>query len=88
MQDEYAPKIAALKKQIEDLQLEERAKMYDRLTPEQKLAIINYIKSVQHEANPGGAGLGRIGPVSETLVGILVGLGLAVLATLWLGTKA
>jgi len=58
------------------------------ITPAQKLAIINYIKSVQHEANPGGAGLGRIGPVSETLVGILVGLGLAVLATLWLGTKA
>ena len=58
------------------------------ITPEQKLAIINYVKTVQHEANPGGAGLGRIGPVSETLVGILVGLGLAVLATLWLGTKA
>jgi ubiquinol-cytochrome c reductase cytochrome c subunit len=58
------------------------------ITPAQKLAIINYVKSVQHEANPGGAGLGRIGPVSETLVGIIVGLGLAVLATLWLGTKA
>ena len=58
------------------------------ITPAQKLAIINYVKSVQHEANPGGAGLGRIGPVSETLVGILVGLGLAVLATLWLGTRA
>ena len=58
------------------------------ITPAQKLAIINYVKTVQHEANPGGAGLGRIGPVSETLVGILVGLGLAVLATLWLGTRA
>lgn len=58
------------------------------LTPAQKLAIINYVKSVQHEANPGGIGLGRIGPVSETLVGILVGLGLCVLATLWLGTRA
>src|SRR5439155_16595800 len=56
------------------------------ITPEQKLAIINYVKTVQHEANPGGSGLGRIGPVSETLVGIVVGLGLAVLATLWLGT--
>jgi ubiquinol-cytochrome c reductase cytochrome c subunit len=58
------------------------------ITPAQKLAIINYVKTVQHEANPGGAGLGRIGPVSETLVGIIVGLGLAVLATLWLGTRA
>jgi ubiquinol-cytochrome c reductase cytochrome c subunit len=58
------------------------------ITPAQKLAIINYVKTVQHEANPGGAGLGRIGPVSETLVGILAGLGVAVLATLWLGTRA
>jgi ubiquinol-cytochrome c reductase cytochrome c subunit len=58
------------------------------ITPAQKLAIINYVKTVQHEANPGGAGLGRIGPVSETLVGIIVGLGLAVLATPWLGTRA
>ena len=58
------------------------------ITHDQKLAIINYVKSVQREANPGGAGLGRIGPVSETLVGILAGLGLAVLATLWLGTRA
>ena len=58
------------------------------ITPAQKLAIINYVKSVQHEANPGGAGLGRIGPVSETLIGILGGLGLCVLFTLWLGTRA
>ena len=58
------------------------------ITPQQKLALINYVKSVQKEANPGGAGLGRIGPVSETLVGILVGLGLCVLFTLWLGTRA
>lgn len=58
------------------------------ITPQQKLAIINYVKSVQHEANPGGAGLGRIGPVSETLAGIIIGLGLCVLATFWLGTRA
>jgi len=58
------------------------------ITPAEKLAVINYVKTVQHEANPGGAGLGRIGPVSETFVGILVGLGLCVLFTLWLGTRA
>jgi ubiquinol-cytochrome c reductase cytochrome c subunit len=58
------------------------------LTPAQKLAIINYVKSVQHEANPGGAGLGRIGPVSETLAAIIIGLGLCVLFTFWLGTRA
>jgi ubiquinol-cytochrome c reductase cytochrome c subunit len=58
------------------------------ITPQEKLAIINYVKSVQHEANPGGAGLGRIGPVSETLAAIIIGLGLCVLATFWLGTRA
>ena len=34
--DEYVPKIAALQKQIEAVQAEERAKMYDLLTAEQK----------------------------------------------------
>jgi ubiquinol-cytochrome c reductase cytochrome c subunit len=58
------------------------------LTPKQKLAIINYVKSIQKQADPGGAGLGRVGPVSETFVGILVALGLCVLATLWVGSRA
>jgi len=58
------------------------------ITPEQKLAIINYVKSIRAQADPGGEGLGRIGPVSETLVGILVGLGGCVLCALWLGTRA
>jgi ubiquinol-cytochrome c reductase cytochrome c subunit len=58
------------------------------LTPKQKLAIIDYVKTVQKQADPGGAGLGRIGPVSETVVGILVGLGLCVVATIWVGSRA
>jgi Spy/CpxP family protein refolding chaperone len=36
IQDDYGNKIAALKKQMEDLQHEERAKMYDILTADQK----------------------------------------------------
>jgi len=58
------------------------------ITPEQKLAIVNYVKSIRAQADPGGAGLGRIGPVSETLAGILVGLGGCVMAALWIGTRA
>jgi len=58
------------------------------ITPDQKLAIVNYVKSIRAQADPGGAGLGRIGPVSETLAGILVGLGGCVLAALWIGTRA
>lgn len=58
------------------------------LTPDQKLAIIKYVTALRAQADPGGEGLGRIGPVSETLVGILVGLGGCVLCALWLGTRA
>ncbi len=58
------------------------------MTPEDKQAIIAFLKSPEAEANPGGAGLGRIGPVSEGLVGWLVGLGALVGAAVWLGAKA
>ncbi|TDC49159.1 c-type cytochrome [Actinomadura sp. KC345] len=57
------------------------------LTPEDKRAIIAYLVDVRNEPNPGGNGLGRIGPVSEGLVGWLVGLGLLVLAAMWITAK-
>jgi ubiquinol-cytochrome c reductase cytochrome c subunit len=58
------------------------------ITPDQKLAIINYIRTLKTQGNPGGLGLGQIGPVPETMVGWLVGIGLLVLVTLWIGAKA
>lgn len=57
------------------------------LTPEDKQAIIAYLVDVRSEPNPGGNGLGRIGPVSEGLAGWLVGLGLLVLAAMWITAK-
>ncbi|MGP4025269.1 cytochrome bc1 complex diheme cytochrome c subunit [Actinomadura sp. 3N407] len=57
------------------------------LTPEDKRAIIAYLVDVRNEPNPGGNGLGRIGPVSEGLAGWLVGLGLLVLAAMWITAK-
>jgi ubiquinol-cytochrome c reductase cytochrome c subunit len=59
-----------------------------QITPSQKLAIINYINDLKHQPNPGGAGLGRVGPVSEGVVGWLVGIGVLVLFTMWIGSKA
>ena len=59
-----------------------------QVTPDQKLAIINYIRTIKSQADPGGAGLGRIGPVSETMVGWLAGIGVLVIVTLWIGAKA
>jgi ubiquinol-cytochrome c reductase cytochrome c subunit len=58
------------------------------ITPAQKLAIIKYIRVIKTEPNPGGAGLGRVGPVSETLVAWLVGIGGLVVVTMWIGSKA
>jgi ubiquinol-cytochrome c reductase cytochrome c subunit len=58
------------------------------ITPPEKLAIINYIKTIRAEPNPGGAGLGRVGPVTETAVAWLVGIGGLVIVTMWIGSKA
>ncbi|MQY02486.1 cytochrome bc1 complex diheme cytochrome c subunit [Actinomadura macrotermitis] len=57
------------------------------LTPKDKQAIIAYLVQTREEPNPGGNGLGRIGPVSEGLVGWLVGIGLMVLAAMWITAK-
>jgi ubiquinol-cytochrome c reductase cytochrome c subunit len=58
------------------------------ITPAQKLAIINYIQTIKHQPDPGGAALGRVGPVSETVVAWLVGIGGLVIVTMWIGSKA
>jgi ubiquinol-cytochrome c reductase cytochrome c subunit len=57
------------------------------LTPQDKQAIIAYLVQTREEPNPGGNGLGRIGPVAEGLAGWLVGLPLLVLAAMWLTAK-
>jgi ubiquinol-cytochrome c reductase cytochrome c subunit len=60
-----------------------------QLTPDQKKDIIAYVTSVSEgENNPGGDGLGGIGPVSEGLIAWIVGIGALVGFTLWLGAKA
>ena len=58
------------------------------LTPENKQAIIKYLKTIQGEANPGGIGLGRIGPVSEGLAGWLLGIGALIAVAIWIGAKS
>jgi quinol---cytochrome-c reductase cytochrome c subunit len=57
------------------------------LTPKDKQAIIAYLVQTREEPNPGGNGLGRIGPVSEGLVAWLVGVGLMVTAAAWITAK-
>ncbi|GAA3426602.1 cytochrome bc1 complex diheme cytochrome c subunit [Streptosporangium sandarakinum] len=57
------------------------------ITPEQKRDMIAYITGVRSQVDPGGAGLGRIGPVTEGLTAWIVGLSLLVLAAIWITAK-
>jgi ubiquinol-cytochrome c reductase cytochrome c subunit len=57
------------------------------LTSQDKQAIISYLVQTREEPNPGGNGLGRIGPVTEGLAGWLIGIGLLVLAAMWITAK-
>ncbi|MCA0143654.1 cytochrome c [Blastococcus sp. LR1] len=60
----------------------------NQLTPEEKRSVINYIQTVKFQADPGGAGIGRIGPVAEGLVIWVVGIGALMFGIFWMGSKA
>jgi ubiquinol-cytochrome c reductase cytochrome c subunit len=50
--------------------------------------IASYVNTViQHPSDPGGVGLGGIGPVGEGFVGLLVGVGLLMLICFWIGER-
>jgi ubiquinol-cytochrome c reductase cytochrome c subunit len=59
----------------------------NQLTPDQKTMVIDYIQTLKEQKDPGGAGIGRIGPVSEGLVIWIVGVGLLMGIILWIGRK-
>ncbi|HEX5118907.1 MAG TPA: cytochrome c [Pseudonocardiaceae bacterium] len=65
-------------------------KFSDRqLTPQEKQDIIAYVTSVQHGQNdPGGNGLGGLGPISEGFIAWVVGIAALIGVTLWIGAKA
>lgn len=68
-------------------------KFSDRqLSPEAKRDIIAYIETLRNEAgtetNPGGWGLGNIGPTSEGFIAFIIGIGALVGAAVWIGAKA
>jgi ubiquinol-cytochrome c reductase cytochrome c subunit len=60
----------------------------NQLTPDEKRSIINYVQTIKEQADPGGAGIGRIGPVSEGLVIWVVGIGALLFGVFWMGSKA
>ncbi|SNS07770.1 menaquinol-cytochrome c reductase cytochrome c1 subunit precursor [Geodermatophilus saharensis] len=60
----------------------------NQLTPEDKRSIINYIQTVTDMPDPGGAGIGRIGPVGEGVVIWVVGISALMFGIFWMGSKA
>ena len=65
-------------------------KFSDRqLSPEEKKDIVAYVKSVSDgNNNPGGNGLGGVGPASEGVIAFIVGIAALIGVTLWIGSKA
>jgi ubiquinol-cytochrome c reductase cytochrome c subunit len=60
----------------------------NQLSVEQKKAITRYVRYLAESSDPGGAALGRYGPVSEGLVAWLVGITALVGLTLWIGARS
>ena len=58
------------------------------ITPAQKREIINYIQTMKATKDPGGHGIGRIGPVSEAIVVWVGGVGALMIMILWIGAKS
>jgi len=60
----------------------------NQLTAEEKRAITRYVTYITAAEDPGGAGLGRLGPISEGLVIWVVGITVLVVMTLWIGARS
>jgi len=90
----YAPPLApATEEQIYTAMLtgpQNMPKFSDRqLSPEEKKDIVAYVKSVSDGNNdPGGNGLGGLGPASEGVIAWVVGIAALLGVTLWIGSRA
>jgi ubiquinol-cytochrome c reductase cytochrome c subunit len=59
----------------------------NQLSPQEKRDIVAYIHTLQTDPDPGGWGIGRLGPAAEGLAIFLIGMVALVLATLWIVGK-
>lgn len=57
------------------------------LTPEDKRDVIAYVKQMHAVGNPGGMGLGNLGPSTEALFIWIFGLGIMIGTAVWVGQK-
>jgi ubiquinol-cytochrome c reductase cytochrome c subunit len=59
----------------------------DTFTDEQVNSIVRYVEYLRDPEDEGGLSLGAIGPITEGLVAIVIGLGLLVLAVRWIESE-
>ena len=59
----------------------------NQLTPQEKREIVAYVQTLKASKDPGGNGIARIGPVSEAVVIWVGGIGVLMIAILWIGAK-
>lgn len=87
----YAPRIAVSSKYIYEAMLSGPQQMPvfsdSTLAPKDKRLIIAYLNTLRAEPNAGGIGFGRLGTVTEGLVGWLVGIGGIVLIAVWMAVR-
>ena len=60
----------------------------NQLTPDEKRDIIAYLDYLKTDQDPGGFGLGRLGPVPEGIVIFVIGMVGLLFATLWIAGKS
>ena len=59
----------------------------DTLSDDDVTAVATYVQYLRHPSDPGGLAAGHIGPVSEGAVGWVIGLGLLLAVSRWIGTR-
>ena len=59
----------------------------DQLSDGEVQDVVRYVEELQDAADPGGFSLGRIGPIPEGAVAILLGTGACILACWWIGKR-
>lgn len=58
------------------------------LTDQQLRSVVGYVTlHIQHPTNPGGFGLGGLGPVAEGFIGLALGVGILALIGFWIGDR-
>ncbi len=64
--------------------------VFDQSTIDQRTlnSLTRYVVYLRHPQDEGGASLNHVGPLIEGLVGIVVGLGLTVIVTRYIGTRS